>query len=143
MFDRKHRRMSRRLSPGKGTVASTLFEPARKKTMSMANGFVRSATADNRAERGLTAESQTKFCEKLAKGGVEVLITGMMPIHRSGRMYALQNYLTSHDAIPSCKRLTGVVHDYGGKIAVQLCHAGSERRERTKKADEQECVCCW
>jgi 2,4-dienoyl-CoA reductase-like NADH-dependent reductase (Old Yellow Enzyme family) len=74
----------------------------------MTDEFVRSATDDNRTERGFATESQTGFC-----------------------------------TAPSCKRLTGVVRDYGGRVAVQLCHADSEKRERTKKADEQERECCW
>jgi hypothetical protein len=96
------------LIPRKGCSAGILFEPTRKKATSMTNKFVRSATGDNRAERGFAMESQTGFC-----------------------------------ATPDCKRLTGVVHDCGGKIAVQLCHASSERGERTKKADEQERRCFW
>ena len=43
---------------------SVLFEPTRIKTMKLTNRFVRSATADNRAECGCATESQGRGLAK-------------------------------------------------------------------------------
>lgn len=45
-------------------------------------------------------------------------------VSATGRTFSSQLVLTE-EAVPSLRRLTGAVHAAGGKIAIQLTHAGA------------------
>jgi 2,4-dienoyl-CoA reductase-like NADH-dependent reductase (Old Yellow Enzyme family) len=113
--------MSSLLFPGKGKVSLPL-EPTRIKIVSLTNRSVRVATADNHAERGCATESRIGFYEKLAEGGIGLLISGMMSIHRSGRMHVSQNSFASDDVFSSYRKLTGVV-DRQKPVSVKVVSA--------------------
>lgn len=106
---------------------SILFKSGQIKKMQLRNRFIRSATYDGYADRtGRVSEQQIKIYSELAKGGVGLIITGITYVHNSGQRFEFQNSIVTDDCIPELKRLTTCVHDRGGKIAVQLFHAGRE-----------------
>ncbi len=107
---------------------SILFEPFKIKNMSLRNRFVRSATYDGCAENGYVTENQINLYKTLAEGGVGLIITGVAYVHPNGQISKFQNSISNDDFIPGFKRLTSAVHDRGGRIAVQLFHAGREGR---------------
>lgn len=106
---------------------SILFEPIKIKNMELRNRFVRSATGDGCADReGHITEAQVKIFAGLAAGGIGLILSGATFVHPYGRMGRAQTGISCDDRIPGLKKLTATVHDQGGKIAVQLVHAGRE-----------------
>ncbi|MGD9974580.1 MAG: NADH:flavin oxidoreductase [Desulfatirhabdiaceae bacterium] len=104
-----------------------LFERASIKTISLENRLVRSATYDGMAEKsGHVSENQIALYQKLAAGGVGLIITGIASVHPSGRISAFQNAIDSDDTIPGLKKLVDAAHAHGSKIALQLFHGGRE-----------------
>lgn len=117
---------------------SILFEPMQIKNVELQNRFVRSATYDACAMRtGHVSEKQIKVFEKLAEGGIGLIITGSTYAHYSGQHLEFQNSISSSDYIPGFKRLTTAVHDRGAKIAIQLFHSGRERAKFLRANQEQ------
>ena len=75
-------------------------------------------------ETGEISDELIKRYERLARGGVGLIIPGYVCIHPTGRAYPRLAGIHSDEMIPGLKRLTDTVHQEGGKIAFQLAHAG-------------------
>jgi 2,4-dienoyl-CoA reductase-like NADH-dependent reductase (Old Yellow Enzyme family) len=106
---------------------SVLFETTQIRGMELPNRFVRSATGDGCAESGRVTPKQIELFERLASGGVGLIITGVTYVNRSGQINPYQNSIATDGYIVPWRRLTDRVHQYSAKIAVQLVHAGRER----------------
>jgi len=93
--------------------------------MTLKNRFVRSATfegmagADGAADRLLTDLDET-----LALGEVGLIITGYAYPSVSGKSRQAQSGVHSDDMLPGLARITDAVHRAGGKIVIQIGHAG-------------------
>jgi 2,4-dienoyl-CoA reductase-like NADH-dependent reductase (Old Yellow Enzyme family) len=61
---------------------------------------------------------------KLAQGGVGLIITGHAYVSREGQAGPWQMGIHSDGMLPGLSRMTDAVHREGGKIVVQLSHAG-------------------
>ncbi|MCD4716134.1 MAG: NADH:flavin oxidoreductase, partial [Desulfobacterales bacterium] len=71
---------------------NTLFETVKIKGMELRNRFVRSATYDGSADRnGNVTEQQIRLFEKLAQGGVGLIVTGIAYVHPFGQISPTQN----------------------------------------------------
>jgi 2,4-dienoyl-CoA reductase-like NADH-dependent reductase (Old Yellow Enzyme family) len=117
---------------------SILFEPLRIRHIVLRNRFVRSATYDGCADlEGHVSDKQIEVFEKLAEGGVGLIITGIVYVHPSGQISPYQNSNATDDCIPGFKKLTAAVHDRGAKIAIQLFHAGRDAASFLKTENEQ------
>lgn len=104
-----------------------LFQPGRIGTLSISNRLVRSATYDGMAEKsGKVSPLQMDLYQKLARGGVGLIVTGIVSVHPSGRISAFQNTIDTDETIPGFKELTDAVHEHGARIAMQLFHGGRE-----------------
>jgi 2,4-dienoyl-CoA reductase-like NADH-dependent reductase (Old Yellow Enzyme family) len=77
-------------------------------------------------ETGEVSDELIKRYERLARGGVGLIIPGYMRIHPTGSAYPNQIGIHSDDLIPGLKKLTETVHREGGRIAFQLAHAGRQ-----------------
>ena len=109
---------------------SILFTSKRIGNLELQNRFVNSATYEGMAkDTGEVSDELIKRYERLAKGGVSLIITGFIYVHPTGRAYPHQTGIHSDDMIPGLNKLTDRVHQEGGKIAFQLGHAG---RQTTK-----------
>ncbi len=64
--------------------------------------------------------------ERLARGGIGLIVTGHMFCHRRGRYEHLQTGIDHEGLIPGLRRLTDAVHRHGGKIFAQIAHAASQ-----------------
>ncbi|MFO7568822.1 MAG: NADH:flavin oxidoreductase [Smithellaceae bacterium] len=103
-----------------------LFEKASIGDLTIANRFVRSATAEGLSTaRGFCSPALTKLMVRLAKGVVGLIITGHTAVSPEGRAAARQLCLWGDDFIPTLVDMTGQVHEEGGKIILQLSHAGA------------------
>ena len=63
------------------------------------------------------------FAER-AKGGTGLVITGGYNPNRRGWFYPTAGTFNSYADIPNHRRITSAVHKEGGKIALQILHAG-------------------
>ena len=63
---------------------------------------------------------------QLAKGGVGLIITGNTYVSSEGQAVPRQMGAYSEELLPSLREMTKAVHDEGGKIAIQICHAGCQ-----------------
>jgi 2,4-dienoyl-CoA reductase-like NADH-dependent reductase (Old Yellow Enzyme family) len=106
---------------------SLLFSPARLGDLEIKNRFVHSGTTESMAlESGEVTEALIGRYEKLARGGVGLIMPGAMYVQPSGRHFRLATGIHSDDMIPGLRSLVEAVHAQGGNIAFQLNHAGRQ-----------------
>jgi 2,4-dienoyl-CoA reductase-like NADH-dependent reductase (Old Yellow Enzyme family) len=104
---------------------SKLFEQTSIKTLSLANRFVRSATWEGMADTdGSCSPKLIDLMVNLAKGGVGLIIAGHAYVSREGQAGPWQIGVHSEEMLPGLSRMADAVHSAGGKIVLQLAHAG-------------------
>lgn len=102
-----------------------VFEPATIGAISLSNHFVRSATCEGLAtSHGYCSPVLTKLMVQLARGGVGLIITGHTAISPEGKASARQLCLWHEDYLPALVDMTDRVHEAGGKMVMQISHAG-------------------
>ncbi|SPF48121.1 NADH:flavin oxidoreductase [Syntrophobacter sp. SbD1] len=67
---------------------------------------------------------------ELARGGVGLIISGHSYVRPEGQASRGQTGVYKDELIPGLKGLTGAVHEAGGKIVMQLAHAGHFAAEK-------------
>lgn len=78
-----------------------LFDNTQIKRMELKNRLVRSATGEGMAdENGFPTSDLFKLYERLAKGGVGLIITGLSYVSRDGKMDGI-NGIDSDEQIPN------------------------------------------
>lgn len=103
-----------------------MFEKTVINGMELSNRFIRSATFEAMADTDGAATSKlTETMTALAKGGVGLVITGHAFIREEGRAAPMQLGIYKDELIPGLRKLTDEVHANGGKIIIQLSHAGN------------------
>lgn len=106
---------------------SILFEPSSIGKLVLKNRIIRSAFIENMATHdGMPTDDTLHLYERLARGGVGLMITGMAYVNRLGKGQPLQHGVHSDAMIPAWKRITDSVHALGGKIAMQIVHCGRQ-----------------
>lgn len=104
----------------------SLFEETKIKTMTLPNRFVRSATWMAMAAPDGTCTDRVYRCyEKLAEGGIGLIITGFTVVSPEGQGPEGQLGIYDDKHVDGLRRLTSMVHDRGGRIAVQIVHCGN------------------
>jgi len=105
---------------------SVLFEKTKIKGMELKNRLVRSATHEAMADdKGFPTDSIFKLYERLAKGGVGLIITGHTYVSRDGKFKSMLG-IDSDEHIPKYRELVNQVHQNGAKIAMQINHCGRQ-----------------
>ena len=104
---------------------SILFEGSEINGMKLANRFVRSATWEGMAspEGGVTPKLIGTMTA-LARGGVGLIISGHTYIRQDGQASPLQLGVYKDELIPGLREMAAAIHEAGGKIVMQLAHAG-------------------
>lgn len=106
---------------------SILFYPGKIGSISIKNRFVRSATFEHAAtEEGCVTDGYRKIYDKLARGHIGLLITGMIYTSKNGKSYHGQVGLHSDDTIDGLTSVTENVHQNGSTIFAQLAHGGRQ-----------------
>lgn len=106
---------------------SILFEPLSIGKLALKNRIVRSAFLENMATPdGLPTDETLRLYERLARGGVGLIITGMAYVSPGGKGQPLQHGADTDAMIPAWRRITDSVHQLGGKIAMQIVHCGRQ-----------------
>ena len=106
-----------------------LFQPFKLGSLEIRNRFMRSATWDATAgPDGEVTENSLALFGRLAKGDIGLIVTGYAFVSPMGRAAKGQYGIDSDAKLPGLRRLTDLVHQSGGKIAVQIMHAGMNSR---------------
>lgn len=110
---------------------SKLFESSEINGMKLANRFVRSATWEGMAcVDGAVTPKLIDTMTALARGGVGLIISGHTYIRQDGQASPWQLGVYKDDLIPGLREMTDAVHAAGGKIVLQLAHAGNFAPEK-------------
>ncbi|HMA66538.1 MAG TPA: NADH:flavin oxidoreductase [Desulfosalsimonadaceae bacterium] len=101
------------------------FEAAEINGMKTANRFVRSATYEGlAAEDGAVTPALVNMMRELAEGGVGLIISSHAYVSRNGQAGPWQLGAYKDELVPGLSDMAGAVHEAGGKILLQLAHAG-------------------
>ncbi len=103
-----------------------LFETSQINGMNLANRFVRSATWEGLA----TAEGEVtprliETMARLARGGIGLIISSHTYVRQEGQATPWQLGIYKDELIPGLSEMAGAVHKNGGRIVLQLAHAGA------------------
>ncbi len=106
---------------------SMLFEPGRIGNMELKNRFVRSATVECLCtEEGGVTDAYLSAYERLAKGGVALILPGNYYVNQLGHAYPKQTVVDRDEVIDDLRKVVSVVHEHGAKIVAQLNHGGRQ-----------------
>jgi 2,4-dienoyl-CoA reductase-like NADH-dependent reductase (Old Yellow Enzyme family) len=104
---------------------ASLFDVTSIKNLTLRNRFVRSATWEGMAgDDGGVTDRLIEMYKTLAEGGVGLIITGHAYVSKEGQACPGQIGIHEDRLLEGLAALTDAVHKGGGKIAVQLAHAG-------------------
>ena len=102
-----------------------MYEQTAINGMILANRFVRSATWEGMAANdGAVTPKLIETMANLARGGVGLIITSHTYVQPEGQAGPMQLGIYKDEFIPGLQEMTRAVHDCGGKIVMQLAHAG-------------------
>jgi len=103
-----------------------LFENSAIGGLELKNRFVRSATWEGMADQdGNPTPKLLETMTALAAGGVGLIITSHAFVSPEGRATPWQLAIDKDERIDGLRKMTDAVHAAGGRIAMQLAHAGA------------------
>jgi len=106
---------------------SILFEQTAINNMVLANRFIRSATWEAMATPdGKCTTQLVNQMVKFAEGEVGLIVTGFAYVSREGQAGPWQLAICDETATTGLAQMAQAVHRQGGRIAVQLAHAGTQ-----------------
>jgi 2,4-dienoyl-CoA reductase-like NADH-dependent reductase (Old Yellow Enzyme family) len=104
---------------------SKLFESGTINSMKLSNRFVRSATWEGMSTHdGAVTPKLIETMTVLARGGVGLIMTSHAYIRPEGQAAPWQLGVYKDELIDGLQKMTAAVHECGGKIVLQLAHAG-------------------
>lgn len=104
---------------------SKLFQETTIRGLRLPNRFIRSATWEGMADhKGAPTEELIQLMGELASGGVGLIITGHAFVSEEGRAGPRQLGIYSDELVEGLREMVSEVHSKGGRIVVQLAHAG-------------------
>jgi 2,4-dienoyl-CoA reductase-like NADH-dependent reductase (Old Yellow Enzyme family) len=106
---------------------TTLFEETTINGLTMRNRMVRSATWEGMCDvDGRPTEKLINFYRDLTQGGIGLIVSGYTFVRPEGKGLPGKMGIHTDDFEGDYKNMIRAVHDAGGKIAVQLVHAGGQ-----------------
>ena len=103
-----------------------LFQETAINGMRLSNRFIRSATWEGLATPdGACTDRLVDVVERLAEGGVGLIITGHGYVSREGQAGPWQMGYYDDALLPGLENLARAAHRHGSRIAAQLAHAGA------------------
>ena len=110
-----------------GVAMNTLFDQTTINNMTLQNRLVRSATWEGMcAVDGKPLPKLISCYRDLARGRVGLIITGYTFVSPEGKQLPGKMGIHTNDFADVMKDMTGAVHEEGGKICIQLVHAGGQ-----------------
>lgn len=108
-----------------------LFEETHIGGLTVANRLVRSATWEGMADvEGNATRRLAEYLGELARGGVGLIISGYAAVTSDGRQLPGQLGVWSDASLPGLSMIADEVHRHGGKIVLQIVHAGGQTTSR-------------
>jgi 2,4-dienoyl-CoA reductase-like NADH-dependent reductase (Old Yellow Enzyme family) len=108
-------------------LMASIFDPTSINGMTLKNRSVRSATWEGMCDvTGRPNEKLTQVYQNLAKGGVGLIITGYTFVRPEGKQLPGKMGIYTDDFATEMKALVAAAHGDGGKICMQLVHAGGQ-----------------
>jgi len=104
-----------------------LLAPGKIGSMKLKNRFVVPPMGTNLATyNGEVTDEMIAYYRRRAKGGFGLIIIEVTAIDRKGKAIMNEVGLWDDDQIPMFKKLMDAIHEEGGKVVVQLHHAGRQ-----------------
>ncbi|MCL6477261.1 MAG: NADH:flavin oxidoreductase [Peptococcaceae bacterium] len=104
---------------------SKMFERTEINGMVLANRFVRSATWEGMAaDDGAVTPKLVETMAALARGGVGLIISSHAYVLPEGQAGPWQIGVYKDELVPGLREMAAAVHDCGGRIVMQISHAG-------------------
>ncbi len=108
-------------------IMNTIFETTTVKGLTLSNRLARSATWEGMCDDdGRPTEKLAEYYRTLARGGVGLIISGYSFVRPEGKQLPGKMGIHTDDFSLEMKALTSAVHGEGGRIAMQLVHAGGQ-----------------
>jgi len=105
----------------------SLFDTTAIKSMQLRNRLVRSATWEGMCEEdGRPTQRLIDLYVALARGGIGLIVTGFAFVRPDGRQLPRKMGIHTDAFADEFRKMTEAVHDAGGRIAIQLVHAGGQ-----------------
>ena len=102
-----------------------LFTPILINHLRLKNRIFKAPTMEAMAdEDGAPTEKLIRFFKRTAAGGSGLMITGLTYVNTAGKGYVAENGMHADRLIQRWKELTDEVHAAGGRIVMQISHAG-------------------
>ena len=101
-----------------------LFEPLQIGGMTLPNRIVMGSMHTGLEDRVWDTDKLAAYFAERAKGGAGLIITGGFATSRTGVLSPAGGKMTNILEVKRHQRITRAVHAEGGKIAMQLIHAG-------------------
>jgi 2,4-dienoyl-CoA reductase-like NADH-dependent reductase (Old Yellow Enzyme family) len=109
---------------------SSLFSPIQIGNVQIRNRFVNSATYEAMATpEGEVSDKLISRYRILAKGEIGLIISGHSFVHKYGRAASFQTGIHNDNMVPGLRKMVEAVHNEGGKIFLQLSHAGRQAKK--------------
>ncbi len=125
------------------THMSCLFNPCRIGSIELKNRFVRSATCESRADKnGLLRDDVYPIYERLATGGVGLIITGHMYCHPDWKCSPNQTGIWDDRHLPGLEKLAQASKGNGVKAIAQI-NSAAQKLAELSAADLEEQVACF
>jgi len=110
---------------------NALFKAGSIGNMNLKNKLIRSATWEGMCDfDGRPTERLIQYYTKLAKGGIGLIISGYTYVSPEGKQNPGKMGIYTDDFAADFKTLVQAVHNSGGKIAMQLVHAGGQAHSK-------------
>lgn len=101
-----------------------LFEPLRINGLELPNRSVMGSMHTGFEDRPWEARRLGAFYAERARGGVGLIVTGGVSPSVTGQLYPLSSSILTEVGVRHHRKVTRMVHDAGGRIAMQILHAG-------------------
>ena len=101
-----------------------LFEPLDLGFTSLRNRTIMGSMHTGLEDRASNFERLAAFYAERAKGGAGLIVTGGFAPNIEGSFYPFASKLTTRREARHHEQVTDAVHREGGKIALQILHAG-------------------
>ncbi|HHV65457.1 MAG TPA: FAD-dependent oxidoreductase [Peptococcaceae bacterium] len=106
---------------------SNVLKPGKIGTLELKNRFIMPAMGSGHGDLdGRVTPKLIEYYKARAKGGFGLIIGEFACVSEEGKAVPGQLMITSDDYLPAFKQLTDSIHQAGGKIALQIHHAGRE-----------------
>ncbi len=100
------------------------YTPLTLGPLSLRNRFIKAATNEGKAKRGIVSKGLAAFHEDVAAGGAALTTVAYCATSKDGRTFVDQAVLDG-DSLADFRALTDAVHRHGAAASAQITHAGS------------------